>query len=70
MNSSQAPYLVERRCTNEAAWCPVTYCCTLDYARKIADMGRRRHIGVAYQVIELKTVQGIELIPELSLKAA
>ena len=70
MNSNQAPYLVERRCTTEAEWCPVTYCCSLDYARKVADVGRRHHVGVAYQVIELGTVQGTELPPEISATAA
>jgi hypothetical protein len=70
MNWSKASYLVERRSTNEAGWCPVTYCCTLDYAHKVADMGRRRHLGVDYQAIDLKTVQGIELLPEITAKAA
>jgi hypothetical protein len=70
MNPSKASYLVERRSTDETEWCPVTYCRTMDYAQRVADMGRRRHIGVAYQAIDLKTVRGIELLPEITAKAA
>jgi hypothetical protein len=69
MSANSAAYLIERQGADGEEWRPVTYCCSLDYARMVAGFGLRRHIGVAYRARHLQSGVAIELPLEASATA-
>jgi hypothetical protein len=69
MSASSAAYLIERQGADGEEWRPVTHCCSLDYARMVADFGLRRHIGVVYRAMHLQSGVVIELPLEVAATA-
>ncbi len=61
MNTKLARYFVQRRRTGRSPWCPVAHCDSLEYARILAATGVRRHLGVAYRVIQSDTGASIDV---------
>ena len=70
MSYTNAPYLVERQTASETDWSPVTYCRSLQYARRVALLGLRENAGISYRARNLRTGNAIELaLPRPPAKA-
>jgi hypothetical protein len=71
MNATTAArYSVQRQNAAGEEWCAVSSCNSVTYARIVAAVGLRRHIGVCYRLINNRTGTGTVLFPEAPQKAA
>jgi hypothetical protein len=68
MNAT-ARFLVERQAADGENWRPLAHCNSLHYAKMIAATGLRRHLGVSYRLVNVRTGKGFVLAPEAA-KAA
>jgi hypothetical protein len=68
--ATAARYSVQRRSAEGEEWRPVSSCNSMSYARIVANVGLRRHIGVCYRLIDNRTGTGTALVPEARQKAA
>ncbi len=64
------PYVIQRQSQRGADWRAIIYCHTLEYARKVAAIGRDRGLGVAYRAIDLSSGSEVDLLAAPLAQAA